>query len=207
MLKNKTITLLTTLVLLIIIAIPMANLPQVYAHTPTWNIPSFGYLVTAPNPVGVGQRVSIMMWVDLPMPNAAVGNDIRRHDYKLTITKPDGETEVKTWAVVDDTTGVQWLSYVPDQVGDYKMKFDYAGQVYTWNSSTAERTWTGDTFLPASANKTLTVQNEPLPEPVTSYPLPAEYWTRPIEGQNTDWSVISSNWLRGPYIGYGSSAT
>ena len=69
------------------------------------------------------------------------------------------------------------------------------------------RTWTGDTFLPASANTTLTVQNEPLPEPLRSYPLPTEYWTRPIEGQNTDWFTISSNWLRGPYIGYGSSAT
>jgi hypothetical protein len=36
---------------------------------------------------------------------------------------------------------------------------------------------------------------EPLPAPITSYPLPAEYWTRPIEGQNTDWWSISSHWL------------
>ena len=148
----------------------MASLPQANAHTPTWNIPSFAYLVTAPNPVGVGQRMSIMMWVDLPMPSAAVTNDIRRHDYKLTITKPDGATEVKQWGIVDDTTGVQWLSYTPDQVGDYKMKFDYAGQVYTWSG-----TYQNDTFMAASASKTLTVQNEPLPAPVRSYPLPTEY--------------------------------
>jgi hypothetical protein len=63
---------LITLVLLVIIAIPIASLPQANANTPTWKIPSFGYLVTAPNPVEVGQRVSIMMWVDLPMPNAVV---------------------------------------------------------------------------------------------------------------------------------------
>jgi hypothetical protein len=87
------------------------------------------------------------------------------------------------------------------------MKFDYAGQVYTWNSSTAERTWAGETFLPASASKTLTVQNAPLPEHIRNYPLPAKYWTRPKEGQNTDWFIISSNRLCGPYIGYGSSAT
>ena len=36
---------------------------------------------------------------------------------------------------------------------------------------------------------------EPLETPLSSYPLPTEYWTRPIEGQNTDWHVISSNWL------------
>jgi hypothetical protein len=143
-----------------------------------------------------------MMWVDLPMPSAAITNDIRRHDYKLTITKPDGATEVKQWAVVDDSTGVQWLSYTPDQVGDYKMKFDYAGQVYTWSG-----TYQNDIFMSASANKTLTVQAEQLQEPTRTYPLPTEYWTRPIEGQNTDWFSIASNWLRGPYIGYGSSAT
>ena len=199
--KKKTYSMIA-IVLMLTITIPLTFLPTTNAHTPTWNIPSFAYLVTSPNPVGVGQRVSIMMWVDLPMPSAAITNDIRRHDYKLTITKPDGATEVKQWAVVDDTTGVQWISYTPDQVGDYKMKFDYAGQVYTWSG-----TYQNDTFMAASASKTLTVQNEPLPEPVRSYPLPAEYWTRPIEGQNTDWFSISSNWLRGPYIGYGSSAT
>ena len=26
-------------------------------------------------------------------------------------------------------------------------------------------------------------------------PLPTEYWTRPIEGQNTEWYRIASNWL------------
>ncbi len=207
--KSKAKAILTAFILIISMLSTFALLPQTTGHTPTWNIPSFAYLVAAPNPVGVGQRVSIMMWVDLPMPNAALenGNDIRRHDYKLTITKPDGATEVMQFAYISDPTGVQWLSYAVDQVGEYKMKFEYAGQVYTWNSSTAMRTWTGDTFLPASANTTLTVQNEPLPEPLRSYPLPTEYWTRPIEGQNTDWFKISSNWLRGPYIGYGSSAT
>jgi len=87
------------------------------------------------------------------------------------------------------------------------MLFEYKGQVYTWNSSTQERTWTNDTFQAASATKILTVQEEPLPDPTRSYPLPTEYWTRPIETQNTDWFSISSNWLRGPYIRHGTSAT
>jgi hypothetical protein len=38
--------------------------------------------------------------------------------------------------------------------------------------------------------------------------MPTEYWARPIEGQNTYWYAISSNWLGSPYIlgaaaGYG----
>jgi outer membrane protein assembly factor BamB len=205
--RSKTKATLIALFLMLTIAMTLVALPAANAHTPPWNVPSFAYLVPAPNPVGVGQRVVIMMWVDLPMPNAALTNDIRRHDYKLTITKPDNTTQTFDWPVVDDSTGVQWVPYTPEQVGPYTLKFDYKGQVYTWNSSTAERTWTDDTFLPASATKILTVQEEPLPDPRTSYPLPTEYWTRPIEGQNTDWWSISSNWLRGPYIRYGTSAT
>jgi len=200
-LKTKTIAIVITIIL-VSTAISLIALPVANAHTPTWNVPSFAYLTVAPNPVGVGQRVSIMMWVDLPMPSAAIGNDIRRHDYKLTITKPNGATEVVNYPTVSDTTGVQWLAYTPDQVGTYAFKFDYAGQVYIWSGA-----FQNDTMLPASASKTLTVTQEPVPEATRSYPLPAEYWNRPIEGQNTDWFIISSNWLRGPYIRFGTSAT
>jgi hypothetical protein len=41
----------------------------------------------------------------------------------------------------------------------------------------------------------LTVQQQPLPPAINSYPLPTAYWTRPIEGQNTYWYTIASNWL------------
>ncbi|MEM2107987.1 MAG: PQQ-binding-like beta-propeller repeat protein, partial [Candidatus Bathyarchaeia archaeon] len=79
------------------------------------------------------------------------------------------------------------------------LKFDYAGQVYTWSG-----TYQNDTFMPASASTTIIVQEEPLPQPVLSYPLPTEYWTRPIEGQNTYWYTISSNWLREPFVRIGN---
>ena len=51
-----------------------------------------------------------------------------------------------------------------------------------------------DTFLASSNSAEFTVQEQPLPAtPV--YPLPTEYWTRPIEGQNDNWYVLASNWL------------
>jgi outer membrane protein assembly factor BamB len=46
-----------------------------------------------------------------------------------------------------------------------------------------------------------------LSAPVLSYPLPTEYWARPIEGQNTDWYIISSNWLNPPFCEVGDSGT
>ena len=202
MLNNKTITLLITFVLLMIIAIPIASLPQANAHTPTWNIPSFAYVKVAPDPVGVGQKVMIFMWVDTPLPSAAVTNDIRRHDYTLTITLPDGTKQTQQWPIIDDTTGIQFFPYTPPQIGTYTLAFEYKGQTYTWSGS-----YQNDTFASANAAVSFTVQQEPLAEPVYSYPLPTEYWTRPIEGQNTDWWMISSNWLNGAYIRTGATST
>ena len=196
--RNR-MAMLIAMFLMLAMAISLVALPPAKAHTPPVEFPSWPYLVPSPNPVGVGQRVIIVMWIDKPLPESNVGNDIRRHGYTLTITKPDGTTEKKEWAVVDDTTSIQYYVYTPAQVGEYTLKFDYAGQTYTWDATNNQRTYTNDIFLPASKTVTLTVQQDPLPEPINSYPLPTEYWTRPIEGQNTDWWSISSNWLSGAY--------
>ncbi len=51
----------------------------------------------------------------------------------------------------------------------------------------------GDVYLHDQAVETFSVQQQPLQ--TISYPLPTEYWTRPIEGQNTNWYSIASNWL------------
>jgi hypothetical protein len=195
----------TALIALFLIAIMSASIvltQTATAHTPSWNIPSFAYVVAQPNPVGVGQRVMIYMWVDIPLPSAAVTNDIRRHDYKLTITMPDGQKEVEEWPILDDTTGIQFFPYTPAQVGTYTLDFEYKGQNYTWSGA-----YQNDWFAGTTATATLTVQQEALPEATTGYPLPTEYWTRPIEGENTNWYAISSNWLNGPYIRTGATVT
>lgn len=197
--KNKTASGIAML-LMLTFAISLVALPAANAHTPKWNIISYAYITAGPNPVGVSQRTLILMWVDGPMPGAAIENDIRRHDYKLTITKPDGQTVTMNWPTISDPTSCQFFSYVPDQTGDYILKFDYAEQTYTWSGA-----YQNDTFTAASKTMTLTVLEEPLPAAKNSYPLPTEYWTRPIEGQNTYWYSISSNWLGEPYITSGAS--
>jgi hypothetical protein len=141
------------------------------------------------------------MWIDVSLPDANVDNDIRRHDYKLTITKPDGTKEVKEWPVVDDTTNLAFTSFTPNQVGEYTIQFDYPAQTYTWDDSSLQRQYTGTVFSSASKTQSLTVTADPLPDPITSYPLPKEYWTRPIDGQNPAWYTITSHWLGGNYLG------
>ncbi|HLN89262.1 MAG TPA: hypothetical protein VK253_04285, partial [Candidatus Binatia bacterium] len=188
--REKTMAIMIVLILTVSMG---ATMVTVNAHTPSWTIIDYAYISVAPNPVGVGQTVAVCMWVDYPFSGALITNDIRRHDYTLTITKPDQTKETKTWPVITDTTGVQYLQYTPDQAGNYTFKFDYPQQNYTWSG-----TWSGDTFLAASTSITLTVQQEPIAAAIDSYPLPTEYWTRPIEGQNTYWYTLASNWLGSP---------
>ncbi len=202
MTKQYCKTKLSTIALILVLAVStiLVALPATTAQEAT-EITSYAYLLAIPDPVGVHQTTYITLWVDAPLPQADVDNDIRRHDYKLTITKPDESTETKEWPIIWDTTGIAFMAYTPDEVGEYTLQFDYAGQVYTWDETEAMREWTGTVLSSASRTKTLTVQEEPLPDPITSYPLPNEYWTRPIEGQNTDWHTITSHWLGGNYLG------
>ena len=199
LLRNKTAAI--TIFLMLSISSTLVILPFAKAHTPPQDIITYAYLSVAPNPIGIGQRLFVVMWLDSVLPGAAVENDIRFHDFTLTITKPDGTTQVEEWPVVSDTASSQAYLYYPDKAGNYTFKFDYPGQQYTWNQknspglSTANAAYENDTYLPSSRTKYLTVQEEPVYSPPNSFPMPTEYWTRPIEGQNTDWWTISSNWL------------
>lgn len=194
--QQKIIAILLAVLLLPSSVLAFGVLPTVNAHTPPWSFPSYAYVVPAPDPIGVGQTGAIVMWIDYPINGALVTNDRRRHDYTLTITAPNGDVDTKHWDVIQDTTSIQYYQYTPTQVGTYTLKFDYAGQTFTWSGSDMQN----DTYAPASRTINWTVQQESVATPISSYPLPSEYWTHPIEGQNTDWWKISSNWLGSPQI-------
>ena len=156
---------------------------------------SYAYLIVEPNPVGVGQTTYIAMLVDVPLPSASEANDIRRHDYQLSITAPDGTIETRSYARIADTTGVQSTSFTPDQVGTYTFTFTYPSQVYTWTTAQGgSAAYANVTFLGTSATATLTVQQDPVAVTGDS-PLPTEYWTRPIFGEDSNWYIIGSQWL------------
>src|SRR5665648_71423 len=155
--NKKTIILAT--ILTIIIAMPIISLPT-SAQT-SGQMTSYAYLIVEPNPVGVGQTTYIAMIVDVPLPSASEANDIRRHNYQLAITAPDGTVTTKSWDRVADTTGVQSTSFTPDQVGTYTFDFNYPDQTYTWTSAQGgSNAYTGLIFLGINATATLTVQED-----------------------------------------------
>jgi len=187
--RRKSKATIVALFLLFAMAVSLVALPAATAHDPPWKIATYVKIHVNPNPVGVGQETFIVMFTTWALPGAAVGNDIRFHDFKLTITKPDGTKEIKDWPVVPDSGGSAWIVYTPDQLGTYTLLLEYPGQTYTWSGS-----YQNDTLLPSSATATFTVQEEPVGK-TPDVPLPTEYWTRPINAQNLPWASISSNWI------------
>jgi hypothetical protein len=156
---KSNIVVLTT-VLIASISLSIMLIPTTDAHTTAWKIPTIAYVDAIPNPVGVGQTTWIYMWIDKMPDGTAMFNDWRWHNYKLTITKPDGTTESKTWETIVDTTSSHGYTYTPTQVGTYILKFEFPGQdanAYSFNPTSAFR---NDTYLPSSATTTLTVQQD-----------------------------------------------
>ncbi len=225
-LKGKTLAILIAAILTISIGASTTLLPSASAHTPPWQIPTYSYISAEPSTIGVGQTITVYFWLN-PCYGAAGGtsavvgtngytcsaaltsNDYRFDNYKLTITAPNGAVTTQTWAVVADPTSDQYTSFTPSQVGTYNFTFNYPGQVYGANGNGyAGSILVNDTYLPSSASTTLTVQSTPIPAAVTSEPLPTDFWTRPIFGENTNWYTISSNWLgtgMPPIAGYSYS--
>ena len=161
------------------------------------HIPTQVYMVMSPNPVGVGQQVSFVLFMPQQPRGASATNDIR-YSYTVDVTDPNG---VKTTLgpIKSDSTGTAYTLYSPSMVGNYTVTVNFLELLYLWQGSSTERDYYGVTYNGASYTKNLVVQQEPvLPTGWTDTPLPSEYWVRPIEGTNTGWYQIASNYLSGP---------
>ena len=187
--------------LLLTISVPIfALMPNANAHDPLWKMPTYTYISAAPNPIGVGQTAIIVFWVD-KLPPTAAGHAGDRWFFYVDVTKPD-ETKETVGPFTSDPVGGSYYSLTPQETGTYTFTARFGPQVITGSNGTGIYNYNiaiNDTYLASSATTTLTVQDEPIPEPV-NYPLPTEYWTRPIEGQNVQWYTIASNWLGAPQI-------
>ncbi len=161
------------------------------------HIPTQVFMVMSPNPVGVGQMVSFVLFMP-QQPNAASSTNDIRYKYTVDVTGPDGVKKT-IGPITSDSTGTAYTIYTPEQVGNYTVTVNFLPLLYKWSSSATERNYYGVTYDGASYTKTLTVQEEPIyPTGWSDVPLPSEYWARPIEGTNTGWYQVASNWLSGP---------
>jgi hypothetical protein len=171
------------------------------------------FLSFEPNPIGVGQALLVNMWVNPPLPS---NNILYPKAFKITITKPDGTTDVRTISS-EPATGANWFTYVPDVVGHYTIKFEFlgtyfpAGRYYNGaivtNSSGQNLEYSGTNlfnecyYKPSSTSEqNLTV----IQDMVWSWPLalPTDYWSRPASMNNRGWWPILGAYPATGYVGF-----
>jgi outer membrane protein assembly factor BamB len=199
--KNKTIAIATVILLALSMSASMMLAPTVSAHTPAWQVPTYAYINVAPNPIGVGQQVTIVFWLDKVPIGAEGAWGSRWHNMKITVTHPDG-TNATVGTYNSDSNGGASTRYTPTVVGNYTFYFEFPGQVAQNENPYPYVGFIGlgldyvnDTFTASSAKTTLTVQQEPIQSAYPANPLPSQYWTRPINSMNREWAPIAGNWL------------
>ncbi|TRO45921.1 hypothetical protein E2P65_06665, partial [Candidatus Bathyarchaeota archaeon] len=149
------------------------------------SIPTTVFAVLSPNPVGINQLVSAVMFNPQVLNGAAFGNDLEdEYHYTLDITKPSGEeiTLPPSGYFKSDSTGSTFTTFTPDEVGNWTVTVNYLGLFYRWYESSSYRNYYGVTYEPSSRTYTLVVQEEAVIREFKQVPLPTEFWMRPIEG-------------------------
>jgi PQQ-like domain len=178
--------------------------------TPRWTINSKPFLSFSPNPIGIGQELLVNMWFTY---TSAENRFLA--GFTVTITKPDGTQDVigPLNSYVADSTA--WFSYIPEQVGTYKLTFSFPGEYFPagryYNGQLMTNT-TGtlypdsEWYSPVSTEEqTLIVQADQV---MSWYsPLPTDYWKRPIEPNNREWNVIAGNYPWASMANFPQSAT
>jgi hypothetical protein len=202
--KKKSTTASFATILIMTIALTLIALPGAIAHDPPQTIKTYAYVTATPSPVGVGQQVTIVFWLNWPPPTAAGSTGDRWEDMTIKITDPAGQVE-NYGPFVSDSVGSSFMLYTPSSTGEYQVYFNFPGQVLERAGYTglpgSNSDYINDTFAPSSANTTFIVQETPVPI-WTQPPLPVSYWTRPIDTMNTNWYVLGSQWLGQSEQGY-----
>ena len=210
--RNKATLTSLAMILLLAISIFAIAMPRTGAQAipPGIDIPQWTYINAFPPTVGVGQKISILVWTaNLPPTGSGAYGD--RWYMSAVITAPDG-TNQTLGPIVSDPVGDIFLSFTPTQTGNYSFQGFTAGKLIdetpngvdpaAVTSSVLSRAQTYATqnnvsldeaikatiagaswhryYLP-SMSESVTVIVQP--DPIATevvYPMPTEYWSTPV---------------------------
>ncbi|MDD3792287.1 MAG: PQQ-binding-like beta-propeller repeat protein [Candidatus Bathyarchaeota archaeon] len=185
---NQNIKQTLSLILLLSFAVSIISvLPMTDAQTAPTK-PTYAFISATPNPVGVGQETLLHIGIT----EATNGTYWQWKDLTATVTKPDG-TKMTLGPFNTDSTGGTGTVLVPDQVGVWKLQTHFPEQkmVPAFTFPAVEVTY----LASDSQVVDLVVQEDPIPY-FPPFPLPTEYWNRPINAQFYEWAPLTGNWLR-----------
>jgi hypothetical protein len=180
-----------SLLLIMTIAISLMALPTAFAQEPT-EVPSYPFINAIPNPVGVGQTVTLHVGSLWPGGATSEGG----WENLEVFIKKDGQAYQTISNIKTDSTGGTGVSWTPEEAGTYTLTTYFPEQLAPiMGGGFQANPPSGATMLEGhSEDLELVVQEEP----VTFYPthaLPTEYWNRPIDAQIRSWAPIAGNWL------------
>lgn len=195
---NKTKTPFAITLILLLTAstlLPVTLMANAQNTSNAQSIESHTYMSVAPNPIGVGQTLSIRFWLDNAPPQT---NYVTYYgwNYTVTVTKPDG-TNTTLGPFESDPNGGWGTVYVPDEIGTYQLQANFLGATVNVTGQVGLMTLSPGlyTFLPShSRAQELTVQQQPI-EPWPGNPTPTGSWSYPINAENQNWYSIAGNWL------------
>ncbi|MGD6851595.1 MAG: PQQ-binding-like beta-propeller repeat protein [Candidatus Bathyarchaeia archaeon] len=183
--KLKKISIATAIILAITMAISAAVAPLSSGAFPPagTEIVSYSHINVAPNPIGVGQVVTVNIFHDIPTLSSEGYVNMT-----VKVTDPDGHTET-LGPFTSDTTGGTYTTYTPDKTGVWTFQMFYGGQTLSG----------GQIQMPDESEiKELVVQEEQVTrEYYPAPPGPSNYWETPVSAMNAE------NWydLMGPWLG------
>ena len=185
------------------------SVPLPSGATPDETYETIAYLSFRPNPIGVGQPLLVNLWFQPPLHATRYFKGL-----SVTFTRPDGTTDnigpINTFQ--GDATA--WFEYVTDQVGTWKIKFDFPGGYFPAGNYSVTAAYLYGNVI----NFTKSVYYKPSSDgpyefvvqdaQVLSWPpspLPTDYWTRPVSPENREWWPILGNYPATGTVGGGSN--
>jgi outer membrane protein assembly factor BamB len=199
-----------TIAMILMLALPayLTFSPSANAFVSQWE--TFAYATVTPNPIGVGQTAIVTYGVDKVNPLSTIRSNLFE-GFTVKITKPDGTIETKG-PLTAYSMGSGYFTYTPTVTGKYTFQASFPGQwanaSYTttstgygnWANVTGQPLITEQRYYKPSLSPTveITVQTDPIPT-IQNNPIPTNYWTRPINGENKGWNAIADNWLMMAY--------
>jgi outer membrane protein assembly factor BamB len=183
---------MVTLVLSFIIGFSLTALPIAYAQE---TVTTYPFINAIPNPVGVNQEVLLHVGITMPLYSAGMGWE----GLWVEIKRPDDQTVTIT-DIKTDSTGGTGVTYKPPIAGNYSLKLHFPEQVTTSTKIAGSMALgvvypAGTVFAASETDWLILVVTQEPRQFYPGFPLPSEYWTRPIDAQIREWSTIAGNWL------------